>query len=60
MLSADEAAMFAEVSSRTIYSQVETGRVHYNETPQGLLRICANSIRLGMESTALKLEGDKS
>jgi len=60
MLSVDEAAMFAEVTSRAIYRQVESGKVHYNETPRGLLRICANSLRDGLQSTTMELTGDKS
>jgi hypothetical protein len=45
MLTADEAATIANVSSRTIYRRVEAGEVHYTETPAGVLRVCANSIR---------------
>ena len=44
MLTPDEAATVANVSSRTIYRRVEAGEIHYTETPEGLLRVCANSI----------------
>ena len=44
MLSTDEAAILARVSSRTIFSWVEAGKIHYTETAEGLLLICPNSI----------------
>jgi len=44
MVSPEEAALFAGVSSRTIYRRVETGQLHFMETQQGLLLICANSL----------------
>ena len=44
MLTPDEAATVANVSSRTIYRRVEAGEIHYTETPEGLVRVCANSI----------------
>jgi hypothetical protein len=43
-LTTDEAALLARVTSRTIFSWVEAGRVHYMETPEGLLLICPNSL----------------
>lgn len=43
-LTTDEAAVLAGVTSRTIFSWVEAGSVHYTETPEGLLLICPNSI----------------
>jgi hypothetical protein len=45
MLTPDQAAMLANVSSRTIYRRVEAGEMHYNETAEGRLLICPNSIR---------------
>lgn len=45
MVTADVAAILSGVSPRSIYRRVETGEVHYTETPDGLLLICANSIR---------------
>jgi excisionase family DNA binding protein len=44
MLTTDEAATIANVSSRTIYSRAEAGEIHFVETPDGHLLICANSI----------------
>ena len=43
-VSTDEAAVLARVTSRTIFRWVELGRVHYWETPEGLLLICPHSI----------------
>ena len=45
MLSTDSAALIGKVSSRTIFRWVEAGIVHSFETPDGLLRICPNSLR---------------
>ena len=50
MLTADEAAALTNVSSRIIYQRVERGEVHYRETPEGSLLICANSVRGNGES----------
>ncbi len=36
--------MLANVSSRTIYRRVEAGEMHYTETEEGLLLVCANSL----------------
>jgi excisionase family DNA binding protein len=44
MLTADEAATIAKVSSRTIYRRVEAGEMHYTETAEGRLLVCANSL----------------
>jgi hypothetical protein len=44
MLTPDEAAMLAMVSSRVIYRMVESGEIHYRETADGGLLICANSV----------------
>ena len=45
MLTPDQAATMANVSSRTIYRRVEAGEMHYTETAEGFLLICPNSIR---------------
>ncbi len=44
MISVDEAAALARLSSRTIYRWVEAERIHFIETTDGLLRICSNSL----------------
>jgi excisionase family DNA binding protein len=46
MLTPDQAATIANVSSRTIYRRVEAGEMHYMETAEGRLLVCANSIEL--------------
>jgi hypothetical protein len=42
MVKVDEAATIARVSSRTMYRWVESDKVHFAETPEGLLVICLN------------------
>lgn len=44
MLNVDDAAILSHVNSRTIFRWAESGAVHSSETPQGLLRICADSL----------------
>lgn len=44
MLSVDDAAVFAEVSSVTIFRRAIAGELHSSETPDGLLLICPNSL----------------
>lgn len=42
MMSIDEAALSAQVNSRTIFHWAESGVVHSSETAEGLLLICPN------------------
>lgn len=44
MMTADDAAIAARVNSRTIFRWVEAGKIHYMETPEGLLFICPYSL----------------
>ena len=44
MITANQAAIVAGVNSRTIYRWVEADRLHFIETPEGLLLVCLNSI----------------
>lgn len=44
MVTVDEAASFAHVSSRAIYRWIEGGELHFIETADGRLVICLNSI----------------
>ena len=44
MVTPDEAARMAGVSSRTIYRRIEAERVHFLETAEGLLLVCINSL----------------
>ena len=43
-LALDEAALVAGVTSRALFQWVEAGIVHSQETNEGLLRICPQSI----------------
>lgn len=40
MLTAQEAALCAGVSQRTVYRWVEDGRIHFTETPDGSVFVC--------------------
>jgi excisionase family DNA binding protein len=44
IVTVEEAAVIAGVSSRTIYRRVEAGRIHFMETPEGFLLICRKSL----------------
>ena len=44
MVSLAEAVVLGGVSSRVIYRRVESGGIHYAETPAGLLVFCTNSL----------------
>ena len=50
MITVDEAATVAGVSSRTIYRWADGETLHFTETPEGRLLICRESIAAG-EST---------
>lgn len=45
MVTPDEASRLIGVSCREISRRVETGRVHFSETTDGLLFVCINSLR---------------
>jgi excisionase family DNA binding protein len=44
LLTPEEAAQLAGVSVRALYRFVEDGRIHFKETPDGLLLVCVNNI----------------
>ena len=48
MMSIDDAALRAQVNSRTIFRWAESGAVHSSETAAGLLLICPNSPNLSV------------
>ena len=48
MLSIDNAALLAHVSSLTIFRWAIAGEVHSAESPEGLLLICPNSPKLSL------------
>jgi hypothetical protein len=44
MIKVDEAAALSRVSSRTVFRWVEAEKIHFVETPEGLLLICLSSL----------------
>lgn len=44
MVSADEAALLTRMSARTLYRWIEAERIHFTETPDGLLMVCLKSL----------------
>jgi hypothetical protein len=44
LVSPEEAAAFAGVKLRTIFHWVEANRIHFAETPAGLVLVCLNSL----------------
>jgi excisionase family DNA binding protein len=44
MVTPDEAAQLCQVSTRTIYRRIETGRLHFMETEKGFSLICIQSL----------------
>ena len=44
MVTADHAAAMIGVKSRTIYQCVESGQIHFADTPEGLLLVCVKSV----------------
>lgn len=44
MVTADEAAILAGLSSRAIYQLIEARELHFVETPDGIVFICLNSL----------------
>ena len=47
MITPEEAAAVAGVTERAIYGWTEAGKVHFTETPSGLLLICLASLPSG-------------
>jgi hypothetical protein len=56
LIKPEEAAVLAGVSPRTIYRRVESGLVHFAESPEGWLLICLGSLldESRIESTPLR------
>jgi hypothetical protein len=44
MVAPEEAAALMRLSVRSIYARIETGSVHFVETADGLLLLCASSL----------------
>ena len=53
MVSAEQAAQIMGVRPRVLYSWVESRKVHFSETREGLLLVCPNSL------TGLKADMDR-
>jgi len=51
MLTTDEAVNYTGSGSRTIFQMVESGQLHFRETPKGLLLVCPASLSQNMEKT---------
>jgi excisionase family DNA binding protein len=45
MLTTDEAATIANVTSRTIYRWADAEKLHFMETAEGVLMICCTSLQ---------------
>jgi len=45
MLSPDEAARFIQITIREIFRAVESGAFYFNETTDGVLLVCGNSLK---------------
>jgi excisionase family DNA binding protein len=50
LITPEEAAVLAGVSTRTIYRRVERGQLHFVETDSGRLLICPNSLPTSMSA----------
>ena len=50
MVTPDEAAQLWQVSTRTIYRRIETGRLHFTETERGFSLICLQSLESNGDS----------
>jgi predicted site-specific integrase-resolvase len=50
MVTPDEAAQLCQVSTRTIYRRIETGRFHFTETEKGFSLICLRSLESNANS----------
>ena len=56
MITPDEAAQLCQVSSRTIYRRIESGRLHFAETEKGFALVCLQS--LGSETEPSVANGE--
>lgn len=44
MITTEAAAVLSNIDTRTIYRRIETGTIHFAETPEGFALICLNSL----------------
>jgi len=57
MVPPDVAAVAAGVSARAVFGWVEAGRVHFNETAEGALLVCLNSLPEAIDVAGMGVEG---
>jgi len=50
MVTPDEAAQLCQISTRTIYRWIETGRIHFTETEKGFSLVCLQSLESNSNS----------
>lgn len=60
MTTPGEGSIPGGVSERTIYSWVDSGKVHFAETPDGLLLICQKSLTEQLARPPLQISTEKS
>ena len=56
MVTPDDAAQLCQVSTRTIYRRLETGRLHFTETEKGFSLICLQSLESNSSSAQTNRE----
>jgi hypothetical protein len=44
MITTEAAAVLSNVDTRAIYRRIEAGAIHFNETSEGLVLVCLNSL----------------
>ncbi len=44
MLTAEDAGKILGVNTRTIYRLIENGQLHFQETPEGVVLVCTDSL----------------
>ena len=59
MVTPDQAAQICQVSSRTIYRRIESGRLHFSETERGFALICLQSLG-GQQNAAATSEAGEA
>ena len=57
MITPDQAATIAGLSSRIIYRWIEARRIHFTETGEGQLLICQNSLPALIEGKRTSIHG---
>jgi len=60
MITPEEAKELAKTSAREIYRWVETGQIHYTESPDGSLLVCPDSILRMLKPGQSRSENPKS